>query len=659
MRLSIRFTTLFFFLTLLPFSLIHAWTGPQGVAFNTAIEWQSPPTGFSPSEPYTPIWHFNNSTFFVWVDQNYRPWVTQVTQGTATTVPLDPGTDYTAQPDAHHRFSLGVDKLGYIHVTGDMHHYINRTTGVINPYPQRYQKQTILYWKSNKPNSVSEGFTFAGGLNSSTAIPGGGWILGRFFADNNGELYYSSHVHAYESSTNKGQMAVGLYRYNTQTSAWTAIGNVANVSQPNIYNQFPVFYWELSGINGWFQNYQASFKFDTNNRLHFSVTSVTNDSASAGNRLIYAYSSDGGTTWKRANGSIIPSLPIRGIDSEASVGDIIIDTGTGSGLGATPGTIIDKYGQPGVGINFQNSPFYIWRSWNGSAWDTHNLQNFSNLPTSGWGSRLNDNNLVFKVAGAAKLLFTQSLHDPSTGYDLLNFKDYSNIDDYGARKFGTIWGIGYDNSTKVQSIVRTSYTKAILPNGWACDDIAETKPAYGGSCGYINSTFVSTNYGKAIGNNSDSFHYIYKPLYGDGTIQARVTVNSANYSQTGVMMRETLEPSAKQVSIYLKPGTQEAILGYRSTAGSGTFEIAAKGAKNPYWVKLVRSSDKFSSYMSSDGLTWTQVGPTTTVPMKTAIYFGFAAAANTNLWYMESATFDKTGTCSEKVKSKNSKYSKA
>lgn len=222
---------------------LTSFGGPQSMEFKPKVLWQTPPSPMQTSEPFTPLCHFKDSTFLVWVDANWRPWVTQLdSNGTPTTVPLDNNPDYTAQPDGHHRFSLGVDKLGYIHITGDMHHYFDGTTGVIHDYPARYQKQTILYWKSNQPMSVSGGFSFAGQYGSATAIPGSGWMSGRFFTDNNGELYYSSQVHAYEAADNSGQMAVGLYKYDTSAKTWTAIGGVAPMTKPYISHQEKVFY---------------------------------------------------------------------------------------------------------------------------------------------------------------------------------------------------------------------------------------------------------------------------------------------------------------------------------------------------------------------------------------------------------------------------------
>jgi hypothetical protein len=614
----------------------------DNLLIETTVEFQTPssPSGFTSAEPYSAVWHYKNSTYFVWIDAAYRAWVTQVTNGVATTVPIDTGTDYTVQPDGHHRFSLGVDSSGYIHVTGDMHQYINQTTGVINPYPVRYQKQTILYWKSNKPEDITGGFSFAGGLNASTAIPGGGWMLGRFFADNNGVLYYSSSVHAYESSTNKGQIAVGLYRYNVTKNTWTAIGGIAPVTQPNMYNVFPVFYWELSGLNGWFQNYEASFKFDSTNRLHFALTANTNSNAFGANRILYAVSADGGTTWKKANGATITGFPLRGIDGLPATADVVADNEVAPGFGASPGVATDKNGTVGVSVDT------VWRTWNGSAWTTNNKQNITGFYSANYGYRLPNENLLFVANGVSKLLIAPSFHNSSIGYDYVNYGGLVDLDEFGLRTTGEIHAVGLIGQSS-QTLLKTTITKAALPAGWLGNDISLTPPSYRGSASYKNGSFVVNNFGASIDNSNDSFYYVYKKMSGDGVMTARVVNTTLStplqgYPRLGIMMRNTLSSNSPEVSVLLAPGTNNkgVLFTYRSTTNGGTSNITSAAIKTtPYWLRLVRAGNVFTGFISPDGVTWTQT-QTTTVPMNTDIYVGMASSSYANGYDMETATFD-------------------
>jgi hypothetical protein len=607
-----------------------AWTGPTGMTFLTKQEFQATiADGFQVSEPWNSVWHKDNSTYFVWVDTKYRAWVTQIINGTTVkTIPIDTGTDYLVQPDGHHRFSVGVDAAGYIHVTGDMHNYMDGTTGVINPYPTRYQKQTILYWKSNLPNDVTGGFTFAGGLNAPTTIPGGGWMMGRFFADNNGVLYYSSSVHAYESSTNVGQQAVGLYVYNTSTKSWKALGGIAdNGGQPYTSHLFPVFYWELAGQapSGWFQNYEPSFKFDKNNRMHFTENGA--------NRLIYAFSDDGGQSWKRANGSMIPTLPIRGADTQPSVGDIALDIGTGTNyLGAQIGLITDKKGMIATSVNNGNNAFAVWYSWNGTAWNTSNAENIPTLPTPSFGYRLKNNNLVFDIPSVKKILFSDSLQSPLYGYDFTNYASYNNIDEYSALHNDVVYGIGVN--ANVETVLATSIVPASLPTGWKCADITNSASLYSGTCGYVNNTFVTTNYENGVNwaGTTDNYYFVYQKITGDTTIISQV--NSAG--NIGVMMRNSLSPTDVNAAIIVNNNTvgmnSRSGKGYRST-GYKSFKAAAVN-----WVKLVRSGTTITGYYSADGVTWTTY-QTLTLPLAKTMYVGLVSSSGQSGWFMQNATF--------------------
>ncbi len=59
----------------------------------------------------------------------------------------------------------------------------------------------------------------------------------------------------------------------------------------------------------------------------------------------------------------------------------------------------------------------------------------------------------------------------------------------------------------------------------------------------------------------------------------------------------------------------------------------------PYWVKLVRSGNTFSGYVSPDGLNWLPVGTAQTISMAPNVFIGLAVSADNNT-VLATATFD-------------------
>ncbi|BCA94739.1 hypothetical protein TUM19329_11000 [Legionella antarctica] len=589
--------------------------------------------GFKSDETYSQVWHFKESTYLVWVDPDYRAQITQIKNGKVTTVPLDENPDYVVQKDGHHRFSLGVDKLGYVHVTGDMHNYTDMTSSVITPYPARYQKKKILYWRSNKAEDITGKFSFMGDT-FDRAMRGSGWMMGRFFTDNKGELFYSSHVQAFRSSTNFGQMGVGLYKYSPTDEMWTAIGDIAPVNESNITYIFPVLYWEYSGYNNsQFQNYQPVFKFDKSNNMYFALTGNTVRTLNGANRLLFAKSEDGGMTWKRANDTVIAGLPIRGISGLPNSADIILDTGTENFLEAKPGLNIDSNGKPGVMV--QNK----WRVWDGETWSFNTKVNYDTMLTANMGYRLPDNSLIFNATGWNKLLRTSSFDSETIGYDFVGYDRFIGVDDFALKNYGVIYGIG--QNTTNEAVLKTTITQAPLPAVWADMDIDDVFLNYKGNAGYLNGRFVLTTYGAGIGNQSDSLHYTYKKMQGDGEITARVTAFALANDSAGLMMRETLNGTSKQVSQLLYPLRTPKYTAFqvRSRVGGYPSSSRTDNIAVPYWLRIKRTGDIFTGFISPDGITWKQTS-SATVPMANEIYVGLAASAARHRWYMDGATFE-------------------
>ncbi|GMK38044.1 hypothetical protein PCCS19_10980 [Paenibacillus sp. CCS19] len=135
-----------------------------------------------------------------------------------------------------------------------------------------------------------------------------------------------------------------------------------------------------------------------------------------------------------------------------------------------------------------------------------------------------------------------------------------------------------------------------------------------------------------IGGSRDNFHYAYQQLSGNGEVIARVDSVTAtdDGAEAGVMVRASLDASSPAVSLmipYVKMGRKSIML-TRTEAGGSTNAVEPEAFITvPYWVKIVRLGDRFTSLASKDGTVWEVIGAVD-IDMPETIYFGLAADAS-------------------------------
>lgn len=407
--------------------------------------------GHSVSDVYTPVQHFKGYTFFVIPDVHDRPVVTQVDpNGVQTRVFLDDQEDYRALPDPHNGFSLGIDPQGYIHITGDMHQFgSGHSRNGRYPYPARYddkQDAAMLYWRSVRPLDISAGFHFGGAKGASTVMPGTSWTYGRFINDRNGELYYSSRVRAFWTrdyrvpDSKRGSMAVGLYKYDTRTGTWTALGGTVPHKNPdNVSTFFNVLYWANSGrpdTQHSYQAYQANFNFDINNRLHFAGSGHIGDGSTV--RLVYAYSDDEGRTWYKANGTRIPGLPLQGDEGAINLADVVNDSKQGS----INKVSADRHGVPAIKVG--QSGISGWYVWNGTQWVVE-----KRLPGNRMFQRPNGELLVTAAWGIWRL---RDLNLDTLSFESLTKAGLHTPSQFGALSTGNLYGLVMNKETTMVTL---------------------------------------------------------------------------------------------------------------------------------------------------------------------------------------------------------------
>jgi regulation of enolase protein 1 (concanavalin A-like superfamily) len=203
--------------------------------------------------------------------------------------------------------------------------------------------------------------------------------------------------------------------------------------------------------------------------------------------------------------------------------------------------------------------------------------------------------------------------------------------------------VGLAVSSHNASLVNTStFTDVRVSNAstttplWAHQDVGSVGVA--GNTVSNNCVYTLTGSGADIWNTADGFHFMYQRWIGDGTIIAQVASlqNTDPWAKAGVMFRETLNANSTHASSFITVANGAAFQ-RRLVTGGYSAHLAGSSVAAPYWVKLTRAGNVFSSYISTDGTTWMSVG-SDTVSMASNVYVGLAVTAHNNA-VLNTATF--------------------
>ena len=178
----------------------------------------------------------------------------------------------------------------------------------------------------------------------------------------------------------------------------------------------------------------------------------------------------------------------------------------------------------------------------------------------------------------------------------------------------------------IWSFTTSGTSTSTLPSPWVETDIGAVP--FPGSTSYSGGTFSITGSGADIWGAADAFHYVYQPLSGDGSIEARIgSIQNTNaWAKAGVMIRESLDPGSKHAHMLASAAKGDA-LQWRPTTGGASLTASGSLSAPPRWVRLVRSGDTFTGYESADGSTWTQVSQQT-ITMAADVLVGIAVTSH-------------------------------
>ena len=130
---------------------------------------------------------------------------------------------------------------------------------------------------------------------------------------------------------------------------------------------------------------------------------------------------------------------------------------------------------------------------------------------------------------------------------------------------------------------------------------------------------------------SHAFHYVWQTLSGDGEIIAQINALQATgtSSRVGVMIRDTLATNSRHVFMGMTDDNDYRWVRRTSTNGNTSTTSSSTGTVPNTWVRLVRVGNTITSYKSSNGTSWTQVG-SLTASFPANCYIGLVVASGTS-----------------------------
>jgi hypothetical protein len=155
----------------------------------------------------------------------------------------------------------------------------------------------------------------------------------------------------------------------------------------------------------------------------------------------------------------------------------------------------------------------------------------------------------------------------------------------------------------------------------------------------VADTWTVQGNGADVWGSWDQFHYVYRPLAGDGSASLRIAAMevTSGWAKAGVMVRETLDGDSKHAAIAMT-GSNGIQTFWRSETG-GSSEGATSGGQVPWFVKIVRSGDTISTFLSPIGDPVWQPTQVLTIPMNTNVYIGmFVSSVNADV--LNTTVFD-------------------
>lgn len=274
--------------------LIIAWIyglsqlNAQYVSINVTTEASQQMNGTSNGDP-TSVTTYNGSIYWAYIDTNRYFTVAKKTGDNIQRVEV-----FLLEANLtdlyHINPTLGVDKNGYIHIAGDMHN------------------RDFKYYRSNNPEDIST-------WTRRVDIPGYSVTYPSKFYDNTKNLYIAFRHRT--DGVGNGNHRAGVVRYDADNNTFTMLGGTNYNEKDGSQSTTKTLIWSngFGGNDCWYIKPGHKIHFDGNNRMHIMATLIDQCIAAplgyeSNTTIIYAYSDDFGSTWHKAGGELINTLPL-------------------------------------------------------------------------------------------------------------------------------------------------------------------------------------------------------------------------------------------------------------------------------------------------------------------------------------------------------------
>ena len=168
------------------------------------------------------------------------------------------------------------------------------------------------------------------------------------------------------------------------------------------------------------------------------------------------------------------------------------------------------------------------------------------------------------------------------------------------------------------------------PGGWTSDDVGAVGAA--GTTAYGSGGWTVEGSGADVWGTADEFRYVYRVVGGNFSITTRVASieNLDRWVKAGLMIRESLSPGSRHVSLFATPRTEKGLAFQRRRQTDGlSVHTAGPAVAPPGWLTLGRVGDTISAYYRASATdAWTLVGRDTIAGLPPQVLVGLAVTSH-------------------------------